>query len=836
MSIVDWLSTTNWAPFGPSPIDAPGVGLGLAAGRIEAAAPHPSDPDVMYVAGNNGGVWKTGVWGNDPPVWLVFGDAEQSLNFAGYHPLLVHPANHNLVLGAVCGHGAGVLKSTNGGLSWQLLGNGTFEGAAIGSLAVDPTSTNTLYVSAWYGGPGGGVYKSTDGGQNWTNTTSSVHAGAVTDVIVARFDPKTLYAGMVAWYGAGAATAGVYKSSDGGGTWKLMSGLPSGSGLANAVRLESASTTGVVYASCFVSQSGNTVVQRFKTTDGGKTWKQLAATPGSPETRSWHLLLGVDPANDKHVFANDAYVLYESTDGGKTWTQAESIGDDWVNIAFEAKGNTVVTADRDVYRYDPKARTWKSKEGNLQVTLFYDIALDPTNPDIVYGVAQDHPLAMKFGGTIEWSYMPAGGETGKVLVDPTNTSRLYVSNPLDPTHFVARSTNDGQTWKTIFAASDFAASDYSLAYSVQRSFAIDPTKPARLLIGTTRVWQTTNATAASPTWKAISGILGGAKVSQQYITALAIAPSDPKTIYAATADGHVWATTDGGANWAARDSNMFGMGGGKIVDIRIDPENPNRAFAVGAGQGSVWYLDTVGGSLQWTNISGDLPSYLRSGTIFADWRFATPALYLGTSRGAYHSVNMGAHWSVFGLDLPNTVVSDLESATQDVLVAATIGRGAWAILAPSSSISGKITLPLEPGVVHPGDPVEGVTIILDAGGGVREHMPTAVTNARGRYFFEKVPPGTYTVRRIAPPGYMDPCDGPVRITVQGSDVCDLDFHYRFSPELARASGPYGWAADLNTLPGRQPSQPIAGREEEEEPAPRRARKRAPRRKALLAVK
>jgi hypothetical protein len=172
----------------------------------------------MYVAGNNGGVWKTGVWGNDPPVWLVFGDAEQSLNFAGYHPLLVHPANHNLALGAVCGHGAGVLKSTNGGLSWQLLGNGTFEGAAIGSLATDPTSTNTLYVSVWYGGPGRRRLQIDRWRAKLDESTSSVHAGAVTDVIVARFDPQTLYAGMVAWYGAGAATAGVYKSSDGGGT------------------------------------------------------------------------------------------------------------------------------------------------------------------------------------------------------------------------------------------------------------------------------------------------------------------------------------------------------------------------------------------------------------------------------------------------------------------------------------------------------------------------------------------------------------------------------------------------------------------------------------------
>jgi hypothetical protein len=115
-------------------------------------------------------------------------------------------------------------------------------------------------------------------------------------------------------------------------------------------------------------------------------------------------------------------------------------------------------------------------------------------------------------------------------------------------------------------------------------------------------------------------------------------------------------------------------------------------------------------------------------------------------------------------------------------------------------------------------------------------MPTAVTDARGRYFFEKVPPGTYTVRRVAPPGYIDACHEPGRITVQGSDVRDLDFQYRFSPELARTTGPYGWAADLNTLPGRQPGQPIAGGEEEEEPAPRRARKSAPRAKALLSAK
>jgi hypothetical protein len=111
--------------------------------------------------------------------------------------LLVHPANHNLILGAVSGTGAGILKSANGGLSWQLLANGLFEGSVLGSIAVHPSNTQIMYISVWSGGPGAGLYKSTDGGLNWQNTTM-FHAGFVTDVIVAKFNPQILYAGLVA--------------------------------------------------------------------------------------------------------------------------------------------------------------------------------------------------------------------------------------------------------------------------------------------------------------------------------------------------------------------------------------------------------------------------------------------------------------------------------------------------------------------------------------------------------------------------------------------------------------------------------------------------------------
>jgi photosystem II stability/assembly factor-like uncharacterized protein len=813
MGILQSLTTTDWFPFGPSPIDAPNVGLGLADGRIEAAAPDPSNPDVMYVGANNGGVWKTGVWGNDPPVWLPVTDGQRSLNFAGYHPLAVHPANPALVFGAVCGAGAGVQRSANHGLSWQLFGNALFEGASIGSLALHPTNPNVLWVSVWWNGPGGGVYKSTNGGQSWVDSTSGID-GAFTDVVVARWDASTLFAGVV-----GGTKPGVYKSTDGGMTWKLLSGIPaSGFSLADAgkcsIRIESGKATGAAYVAYLsLDGGGNSAIHRVRTANGGTSWTKLNPTPGPLEDRSWHLLLGVDPANDKHVFANDAYQLYESKDSGGTWVHADvvgqkAIGDDWVNIAFGKRG-VVVTADRDVYQYNPTTKAWKSKEGNQQVTLFYDVTPDPTNPDVVYGVAQDHPKAMKFTGTIEWAYLGSGGgtEVGKVLVDPTNTSRIYVSNPLDPSVFVSRSTNGGAAWIVIRVANDFQANDYDLAYSVQRSFAIDPSKPKRLVIGTTRVWQTNNATVASPSWSAMSGVLGGATPDQQYITALAIAPSDSNTVYAATADGHVWVTTNGGTSWKKRDTGLFGMGAGRIVDIRIHPQNASRAVAVGNWQGSVWYLDKVGSTLKWTNIAGNLPTSLLFGSIFADWKFATPALYLGTTRRVYHSVDLGATWSVFGSGLPHTVASDLQSVVDNVLVAATNGRGAWAILIGPAHVAGTVRQALEPGHVGPGDPVEGVVIVLDPGDGVRRHELTAVSDAKGSFSFPSVAPGEYTVRRTAPPGWIAVGAETDRVSIHGQRV-ELEYRYRFVPKLARAQTPHASLADVVARPGRPAAVPI----------------------------
>jgi hypothetical protein len=169
---------------------------------------------------------------------------------------------------------------------------------------------------------------------------------------------------------------------------------------------------------------------------------------------------------------------------------------------------------------------------------------------------------------------------------------------------------------------------------------------------------------------------------------------------------------------------------------------------------------------------------------------------------------------VFAHDMPNTNVTDLESTDADILYAGTFGRGAWAIKIGPAKVTGIVAhwKVLEVAYVGPGDPVEGVLVALEAEGGGGPVF-TAVTNAKGVYVFDKVPPGDYMVVLSAPPGFVAASDAPARVTVAGSDIQGLDFAYRFDAALAAAAKPYTHTANLVVLPGRRPESPVAGKGE-----------------------
>jgi hypothetical protein len=226
------LPTDHWTAEGPAPITNGQVpGNGPVSGRNAAIGPHPTDFTTIYVAAAGGGVWKTTNAGNS---WTPLSDEQDTLVTGA---LAVAPSSPTTLYAGTgeacnsadnCFYGRGIVKSRNAGAAWKLYpGNpnqSEFDRSTIAKLAVDPTNANVLYAAVAPGGINGlpgnaGVWKSTNGGRTWANTTAFISTtDDFTDVALDPSNPQTLYA-AVGTVG-GSAGNGVYKSANGGASWK----------------------------------------------------------------------------------------------------------------------------------------------------------------------------------------------------------------------------------------------------------------------------------------------------------------------------------------------------------------------------------------------------------------------------------------------------------------------------------------------------------------------------------------------------------------------------------------------------------------------------------------
>jgi titin len=696
------LSETSWKPIGPGPVaQSPEYTGPVMSGRVTSAAALPGNNNVMYLAADGGGVWKTTDWLDPSPVWTPLTDSQTSTvtgsgNIA-YKSLVVAPSSPSTVYAAVEGPGGGILKSTNGGTNWTLLGKALFDRVAFSSLVVDPTNANNLYVTVWYGpsSNSGGVWKSTDGGNSWTNTTSAIHQGTASDIVMDPANPAILYAGLT--QDGNLATNGLYETTNAGVSWTLLNtGLPSGAAVGVSIRVAlAASAPQNLYATVFNPSTG--MPQRFSSTDGGAHWAGLTALPTAEESRTWHAVLSVDPSNPQVVYVNGDHTLYRSADGGLSWVLVNG-SEDPVGVFFDNGGKYILVGDHGIYLEGATAAIQLNKQGNTQDSEFYTLTLDPSNPTVAYGIAQDQFSGLKFNNYPVWNALAGMGETGKILVSPSNPNRLYGYDPLagDNT-LMLRSDDAGSSWQAVGSGLPTNLAGYSLAYSSQKAFQLDPSNPDRLVVGTNQVYASTND---GSNWTAISPVLSpSSNIADQYITSLAIAPSDGNTIYVATADGRLFVSQNGRTSWVERDTGLPVDFNDQIVDIKVDPSNPLHAFIVSGtfpnslfGSTHVW--TTTNGGTAWTDITGDLPAEDCRSAIVADWRYATPVLYVGTARGVYSSLNLGTTWTRFGLGMPNSPVTDLQFVPgSDLLAAATYGRGAFEIVVPGPAVSFAVTGP-----------------------------------------------------------------------------------------------------------------------------------------------
>jgi hypothetical protein len=380
------LPTDHWTAEGPAPISNGQVpGFGAVSGRIAAIAPHPTDPNTIYVASAGGGVWKTGNAGNS---WTPLSDQQDTLVTGAIAVAPSSPTTLYAGTGEACNspdncyYGRGVLKSRNAGGAWKLYpGNPSqneFDRRTIAKLAVDPANANVLYAAVAPGGTNGlpgnaGIWKSTNGGRTWANTTAFISTtDDFNDVALDPSNPQTLYA-AVGTVG-GSAVNGVYKSTDGGASWNpLGGGLPAGTTAGKTRVAVAPSQPQTLYASVMgTGQPGSAALGKlFKmmtSPDGGTTWTDLTATtPDYTDDIGWYAsALAVDPANPNVVYAGSEAII-QTTNGGATWKDIEAgangngVHADHQAFAFDANGKLLDGNDGGIWRLDKcRCASWRS--------------------------------------------------------------------------------------------------------------------------------------------------------------------------------------------------------------------------------------------------------------------------------------------------------------------------------------------------------------------------------------------------------------------------------------------------------------------------------------------
>ena len=695
------LVNNTWVPIGPGPINGSQIpGRGPSTGRIDGIAADPTNPNVIYIAAAGGGVWKTTDGGT---TWTPLTDDQPSLVMGA---IAVAPSNPNVIyagtgeadnaLDSFYGHG--ILKSTDGGATWTVVGQSDFDRKGITKIVINPTDPNTVEVAvsdAVINGVSGGngIWKSTDGGTTWTNTTTSI---STTDdysdlAISSASTPQTLY--MAVGTSFGSSTNGVYKSTDGGNTWAKAGNFPGGA-TDGVIRVAvSASTPTTLYAA-ISNPTTNSLLKMEKSTDGGATWTQLTSTPDYLNGQGFFdSTLAVDPSNANIVYAGGSggqdstgfpigSKFIATTDGGTTWTDASGITQnngphaDHHSIGFDASGRLLVGNDGGIWRLDNLSTvSWTNLNGNLNITTFIGIALDPTNNSIAYGGSQDNGRE-KFTGDLPWTHIQ-DGDGGFIRVDANNPQTVYgeffgIS--------LERSDDGGQTWTS--ATNGIGMTDNANFYV---PFVIDPSNTSRLLLGTDRIYESTDH---GNNWTALSAPNTNGWTSRLPVDAVAAAPGDPNTIYA-TVGGHIFVTTNHGGTWTARD--LPGSNTATLPDIKVDPADKNTVYVVRTAFGGGKIFKTTDGGQTWTDISGNLPD-VPADSVFIDKRADhLNTIYLGTDAGVYASSDSGQTWAILGTGLPNVRVTSLDLAPNlDILAAGTYGRGMWEF---TYNAGGTTTLP-----------------------------------------------------------------------------------------------------------------------------------------------
>ncbi len=688
-----------WQPLGPRRI----VDRQLpAAGRVSAVTLHPTDPNVIYVGGAQGGVWRSDDQGAS---WRPLTDAECSLAMGAVAldpvaPEIVYAGTGEQHFSGDSYYGCGVLRSTDGGGTWRRMGTQWFTnpggwGTRIARMAVDPESAGSTTSTVVYAATQWGFFRSGDSGATWSMTLE----GTATDVLVHPEQPDAVFAAV---YGEG-----VFRSADRGATWeRLEMGLDDGDGMVPArINLAQAhSDPNVLYASVHDDESGG-LMGIYRTDDGGDAWTKLAAQEAGCGSQCWYdMALAVHPENPEIVYFGGVY-LFRSMNGGLSFTGIT--GPPWTHvdqhvITTDPRRPDMVLVGNDggVYRSMDMGGAWESLNTNLELTQFYQgVSIDPHGPWGLAGGTQDNGTLRAAVGERDWRFT-WGGDGGYTAIDPVRPE-LWLENQWGGDYSGPRRIVGSGS--PVRRANGIDLNDRALFIP---PLVMDPFDPSILYFGTERLYRTGNRGAH---WTVVGDAFAG-----ELISAVAPALSDSAVVYVGTW-GAVYATTDGGATWASGEP----LPDRRVTDLAVHPRDPARAWAVvsGFGTGHVFVTDDFGAS--WRDMTGNLPDHPVNAILLDPDN--PEQLFVGTDLSVFASPAPG-RWERFGEGMPMVAVFDLATEPNaGMLVAATHGRGAFSlpVRAEVSAHMRVRDVSLELGVA--GDPVSGAAVVRTYGTG----WPTA---------------------------------------------------------------------------------------------------------------
>ena len=679
-------------------------------GRSTAVTGVPGRPFTFYMGTTGGGVWTTTDAGNS---WTNISDGY----FGGsVGAVAVAPSDHNVIYvgqGSIdirgnTSTGRGVYKSVDGGKTWSFIG--LREAGQIGRIRVHPADADLVYVAALGHAFGKnrerGVFRSRDGGATWEHVLALNDSTGASDLAMNLQNPREIYAGM--WRGerkpwaliSGAAEGGVYKTRDGGDTWKkLEGGLPQG--LVGKVGVTvSPANPDRVWAIIQSEPDGGV----YRSDDAGETWERTNKENKLRQRAFYYTHIVADPQDENTVYGLNTQ-LFRSIDGGKTFENVDVPHGDVHNLWIDPNDPKImIVADDGGGQVTLNGgKTW-STYMNQPTAELYDVIVDNDFPYRLYGGQQDNTTisipAWFSSNTLHpkehWENI-GGCETGPVGLHPDYTEVIYsgcYSGIIDRWN----RTTGQRRWVSIYPQEQSGEAAYNLKYRFQwvAPIVVSPHDPNVVYHGSQFVHRTTDG---GMTWETISpDLTTDTREHQDYaggpidhditgvevfntIFAISISPHSPDVIWAGSDDGRVHLSRDNGSTWkdvTPKDMPEYGT----VDEIELSPHQPGRAFL----------------AVQRYREDDFAPYIFRSDDYGESWRLLTdgkngiPAdypvrtvredpdrkglLYAGTEFGVFVSFNDGRNWQPLQLNLPITPVTGMRVAHKDLIIS-TQGRSFW---------------------------------------------------------------------------------------------------------------------------------------------------------------